>query len=268
MKDIFDFSRFKKVLVRDYYEYIHRFGIVMLIIMLLPSLIWLLCFAIDRNMEVSTVIRNIAICSVAQLATILAPSWLYGYINMKKDGPYFASYPATYFEKFLSILLYTVVVTPIVCLAGCFLMDTLLCLLPIGGYFEFLWQNSSMYNEYITYTNTNTNIGNFILGIVSYSALMFFTTTIFKRHKILKTFGWIIIIGFAAIIIFFTLLPLIASAIANAFGTIENFDPEIFGEYFAERLSPLVENFYTIWSIIKTVVFYTWGYYRMKRIRF
>lgn len=266
MKDIFDFSRFKKVLVRDYYEYIHRFGIVMLIIMLLPSLVWLLCFAIDRNMEVSTVIRNIAISSVAQLATILAPSWLYGYINMKKDGPYFASYPATYFEKFLSILLYTVVVTPIVCLAGCFLMDTLLCLLPIGGYFEFLWQNSSMYNEYITYTNTN--IGNFILGIVSYSALMFFTTTIFKRHKILKTFGWIIIIGFAAIIIFFTLLPLIASAIANAFDTIENFDPEIFGEYFAERLSPLVENFYTIWSIIKTVVFYTWGYYRMKRIRF
>ena len=268
MKDIFEFSRFKKVLVRDYYEYIHRFGIVMLIIMLLPSLVWLLCFAIDRNMEVSTVIRNIAISSVAQLATILAPSWLYGYINMKKDGPYFASYPATYFEKFLSILLYTVVVTPIVCLAGCFLMDTLLCLLPIGGYFEFLWQNSSMYNEYITYTNTNTNIGNFILGIVSYSALMFFTTTIFKRHKILKTFGWIIIIGFAAIIIFFTLLPLIASAIANAFDTIENFDPEIFGEYFAERLSPLVENFYTIWSIIKTVVFYTWGYYRMKRIRF
>lgn len=266
MKDIFDFSRFKKVLVRDYYEYIHRFGIVMLIIMLLPSLIWLLCFAIDRNLEIPVSVRNIVISSVAQLSTILAPSWLYGYINMKKDGPYFASYPATYFEKFLSILLYTVVVTPIVCLAGCFLMDTLLCLLPIGGYFEFLWQNSSMYNEYITYTNTN--IGNFILGIVSYSALMFFTTTIFKRHKILKTFGWSIIIGFAAIIIFFTLLPLIASAIANAFDTIENFDPEIFGEYFAERLSPLVENFYTIWSIIKTVVFYTWGYYRMKRIRF
>ena len=201
MKDIFDFSRFKKVLVRDYYEYIHRFGIVMLIIMLLPSLIWLLCFAIDRNLEIPVLARNIVISSVAQLSTILAPSWLYGYINMKKDGPYFASYPATYFEKFLSILLYTVVVTPIVCLAGCFFMDTLLCLLPIGGYFEFLWQNSSMYNEYITYTNTN--IGNFILGIVSYSALMFFTTTIFKRHKILKTFGWSIIIGFAAIIIFF-----------------------------------------------------------------
>lgn len=266
MKDIFDFSRFKKVLVRDYYEYIHRFGIVMLIIMLLPSLIWLLYFAIDRNLEIPVLARNIVISSVAQLSTILAPSWLYGYINMKKDGPYFASYPATYFEKFLSILLYTVVVTPIVCLAGCFLIDTLLSLLPIGGYFEFLWQSSSQYNWYIT--APDTNIGNFILGIVSYSALMFFTTTIFKRHKILKTFGWSIIIGFAAIIIFFTLLPLIASAIANAFGTIENFDPKIFGEYFVERLSPLVKNFYTIWSIIKTVVFYTWGYYRMKRMRF
>ena len=160
MKDIFDFSRFKKVLVRDYYEYIHRFGIVMLIIMLLPSLIWLLCFAIDRNLEIPVSVRNIVISSVAQLSTILAPSWLYGYINMKKDGPYFASYPATYFEKFLSILLYTVVVTPIVCLAGCFLIDTLLSLLPIGGYFEFLWQSSSQYNWYIT--AADTNIGNFI----------------------------------------------------------------------------------------------------------
>ena len=231
MNNTFDFSRFKKVLLRDFYEYKRRFGTTLIIIMLLPSLVWLFWSttnnSFDSNIGVPSEVRSMIIFWVVQLSVTLAPSWLYGYINMKKDGPDFATYPATYLEKFVSIIIYTIIVTPIVCYIGCYAIDTLLSVLPFGGYTEFLWQSSlqenldAMYVYFdLEYTEnsieTPSDVFTSILGLISTSALMFFTTTIFKKHKVLKTFGWMFLIYFVIVIIVIALLPSMIMNILNA----------------------------------------------------
>jgi hypothetical protein len=179
---------------------------------------------------------------VVQLSVTLAPSWLYGYINMKKDGPDFATYPATYLEKFVSIIIYTIIVTPIICFVGCYAIDTLLSVLPFGGYTEFLWQSNlqenldAMYVYFdLEYTEnsieTPSDVFTSILGLISTSALMFFTTTIFKKHKVLKTFGWMFLIYFVIVIIVIALLPSIIMNILNALESLDIAESGSFAEF-------------------------------------
>lgn len=283
MNNTFDFSRFKKVLLRDFYEYKRRFGTTLIIIMLLPSLVWLFWSttnnSFDSNIGVPSEVRSMIIFWVVQLSVTLAPSWLYGYINMKKDGPDFATYPATYLEKFVSIIIYTIIVTPIVCYIGCYAIDTLLSVLPFGGYTEFLWQSNlqenldAMYVYFdLEYTEnsieTPSDVFTSILGLISTSALMFFTTTIFKKHKVLKTFGWMFLIYFVIVIIVIALLPSIIMNILNALESLDIAESGSFAEFWTTKIMNFITKWAVLFSIIEIVVCYVWGYFRMKRMKF
>ena len=65
-----------------------------------------------------------------------APSRVYGKVNWEKEGVSFAMLPASSLEKFLSMVFFCVVVTPLLLFFGGFLVDTLLSLLPFGHYDE------------------------------------------------------------------------------------------------------------------------------------
>ena len=196
----FDFSRFKKVIVYDFNQYLRRYGVVMAVLIGLPTiLVWLSSLSVlswgstglDDVMNISPVIRFSAITSGWNLAIFLAPAWLYGFINMKKDGPQYATLPATYLEKFCSILFYTIIFTPVAYMAAALLVDILLTILPFGGYQEFIWNLNLLeyygdvdYGVSEAFTEmmlSNSWISN-ILGVVASSSLMFFFSTVFKKQ--------------------------------------------------------------------------------------
>lgn len=283
MNNNFNFSRFKKVLVYDYYQYIQRFGVVMAVLIgLFTILVWLSSFSFSSwtnsfmdGMEMPGIpayVRYTSISNAFWIAIFIAPAWLYGFINMKKDGPQYATLPATYLEKFISILFYTLIVTPAVFMIGSFAVDTLLTLLPWGGYKEFIWEMSM--NDYIDSTldfNPMEMFGDYplwlfnVIGVLSTSSLMFFVSTIFKKHKIAKTIGIIFLLGFVALIAFLASLPSLIEYINNYYTSMP---VDYFEEYFIERLLPCIMYSSLVIGVIQTVVCYVWGYHRMKRMKF
>ncbi len=282
MNNTFELSRFKKIVVYDYHQYLHRFGIVLAILIGVSTLgTWITSLSFGswetliEGIYVPPVARYMAISYIFWLAVWIAPAWIYGFINMKKDGPQYATLPASYMEKFLSILFYTLIVTPIVFSVGCFAVDTLLALLPWGGYKEFIWNYTS--TEVVEFLGAspmleymNPQSGKYILlGILSTlstSSLMFFTSTIFKKHKVSKTFGVIAILSFALLIVLLASLPVWIEYFEESIEGIS--DPEYVAEYIENRLVPTFMRISIIASAIQTVVCYVWGYFRMKRIKF
>ena len=281
MNSKFDFSRFKKVIVYDYHQYIHRFGVVLAVLAGIPTiLVWLSSFsfsswttsliATGEMPGISPYIRYTSINYAFWLVVFIAPAWLYGFVNMKKDGPQYATLPATYLEKFVSILFYTLIVTPIVFMVGCLAMDTLLTLLPWGGYKEFIWQlNMGEFLDEFAGFNYTDMFGDWVwplsvLSVVSTSSLMFFFSTIFKKHKVAKTAGVMFLLGFILLIATLASLPSIVEYFNNNPIVLE----EYFYDYINDRLLPLIYYSTFAISIVQTVVCYLWGYYRMKRMKF
>ena len=281
MNTNFDFSRFKKVIVYDYHQYIHRFGVVMAVLIgLFTVLVWLSSFSfsswtnsfmIGEEMPgIPPILRYTSISYGFWIAVFIAPAWLYGFINMKKDGPQYATLPATYLEKFISILFYTLIVTPVVFMAGSCVVDILLTLLPWGGYKEFIWQMSmSEYLEEAIAFNYMDIYGNWLwffslISILSSSSLMFFTSTIFKKHKVAKTTAIIFLLGFVALIVFVASLPSLVRYVNNH----PLISEEYIWDYLNDRFIPIVSYTLCGISIVQTVVCYVWGYHRMKKMKF
>lgn len=278
----FDFSRFKKVIVYDFNQYLRRYGVVMAVLIGLPTiLVWLSSLSVlswgstglDDVMNISPVIRFSAITSGWNLAIFLAPAWLYGFINMKKDGPQYATLPATYLEKFCSILFYTIIFTPVAYMVAALLVDILLTILPFGGYQEFIWNlNLLEYYDDVYYglseaftemMLSNSWISN-ILGVVASSSLMFFFSTVFKKHKLAKTCALIFGVFFVLMIAFFAAIPSILVYIGENGAYFE----EHFLPYVSEHIMPIVYYGMLIYEVVQILVCYVWGYHRMKRMKF
>ena len=71
---------------------------------------------------------------------MVTPSRMYRTCNLQKEGIYYAMLPASKLEKYLSMLLFTIVVCPLLCFLGGMVLDYFLTLLPFGPYNKWLWQ--------------------------------------------------------------------------------------------------------------------------------
>ena len=136
MNNTFEWSRFCKVVRKDFSNIWQNAGTSLLIITLLPIAAWLLWWAFsglsDEFPPIIPEIRWGMIVFSVGLAAIFAPSRMYRTCNLQKEGIYFAMLPASKLEKYLSMLLFTIVVCPLLCLLGGIVLDYFLTLLPIG----------------------------------------------------------------------------------------------------------------------------------------
>ena len=136
MNDSFSFERFGKVLKMDFGNYVQSFGIRMLVLCLTPVALWII--SILGKFPVDIEVRGSFMVTLIGLATILVPEKIYGHVNQPREGVGFAMLPATSSEKFFSMLVWCSLVTPLVCALGLYLVDTLLTVLPFGGFKEYV----------------------------------------------------------------------------------------------------------------------------------
>ena len=136
MNDSFSFERFGKVLKMDFGNYVQSFGISMLVLCLTPVALWII--SILGKFPVDIEVRGSFMVTLIGLATILVPEKIYGHVNQPREGVGFAMLPATSSEKFFSMLVWCSLVTPLVCALGLYLVDTLLTVLPFGGFKEYV----------------------------------------------------------------------------------------------------------------------------------
>ncbi len=284
MNNTFEWSRFCKVVRKDFSNIWQNAGTSLLIITLLPILAWLLWWALSGIEEIPAIAPEVRWCFIAGsvlLAAMVSPSRMYRTANLQKEGIYFAMLPASKLEKYLSMLLFTIVVCPLLCFLGGMVLDYFLTLLPFGPYNKWLWQTDYLadtldgYRALVagTFPNVNENTmmlvqvikpGRVVLYAVlchlSYVSLFLFTNTIFKKHKVLQTLLWTWLISFV--------LNLILTPILGAMMMSGNWIEE-----FLETADP-VRSFNiaywaaTAWSIVLTTVFFWWASYRLKHMKY
>lgn len=190
MNNTFDFKRFGQVLTKDWKDYFRNFGISLIVWSCIPVLFWVTTLIFDFKMDPDGRIGTIAALVFSVL--MFVPSKVYGKANLPREGVSFASLPATNAEKFFSMLIYCSVVTPILVGLGSWAIDTLLVLLPFGGF-----------NGLVALPKSELGM---LLVTIACSVLMFssifvFGNMIFKRRKAGKTIAWTMLIVFVGTMI-------------------------------------------------------------------
>ena len=191
MNNKFDFKRFGQVVAEDWRLYLRRFGVTLTVWACLPIILWITSLVFDTVIDPSPRAAFIAAFIFATVMTV--PAHMYGKANLSRDGVSFAMLPATSSEKFLSMVLYCSIVTPLFCGLGAWAVDSLLTLLPFGGFKAFVVPFKI---EYLGYNF-------FFVAMIFFteSALFMLGNMIFKKRKTGKTFAWILLILFVLTLI-------------------------------------------------------------------
>ena len=284
MNNTFEWSRFCKVVRKDFSNIWQNAGTSLLIITLLPILAWLLWWALSGIEEMPAIVPEVRWCFIAGsvlLAAIVSPSRMYRTCNLQKEGIYFAMLPASKLEKYLSMLLFTIVVCPLLCFLGGMVLDYFLTLLPFGPYRKWLWQTDYLADfldgyralvggqfpnvdeDVMMLTKVFTPGKVVIYGLIaylSYVGLFLFTTTIFKKHKVLQTILWTWLISFVLNIIF---TPIMGAMMLSG-----NWLQEFLKSADPVRSLNIAYWIATAWGMLLTVVFFWWASYRLKHMKY
>ena len=284
MNNTFDWTRFCKVVRKDFNNIWRNAGTSLLIITLLPILAWLLWWALSGIEEMPAIAPEVRWCFIAGsvlLAAMVSPSRMYRTANLQKEGIYFAMLPASKLEKYLSMLIFTIVVCPLLCFLGGMVLDYFLTLLPFGPYNKWLWQTDYLadaldgYRALVAGMFPDVNQDTMLLVQVltpwkvvlyallchlSYVALFLFTNTIFKKHKVLQTLLWTWLISFV--------LNLVLTPVMGAMMLSGNWLQEFLETADPVRSLNIAYWAATAWSIVLTTVFFWWANYRLKHMKY
>ena len=189
--------------------------------------------------------------------------------------------PVSKMEKYLSMLLFTIVVCPLLCFLGGMVLDYLLTLLPFGPYRKWLWQTDYLadaldaYRGFVSGAFPNVDESTMMLVQVftpwkvvlyallchlSYVSLFLFTNTIFKKHKVLQTLLWTWLISFV--------LNIILTPVMGAMMLSGNWLQEFLETADPVRSLNVAYWVATAWSIVLTTVFFWWASYRLKHMKY
>ena len=229
MNNKFDWNRFCKVVNKDFRNIWHTFGPTMLILAVLPFAVWLFIAVIKSDASVPPDFRLMMIEGVAYLAALMAPSRMYRTWNLRNEGIYYAMLPASKMEKYCSALLFSLIVCPLMVYVGGVALDVFLTALPFGPWRDWLWQgmmgfpfttNLSFF-ENPEFAGEGSgffvNFGSWWVvscwtGYVATVLMFFFTSTLFKKHKVLQTILWLYVIEFVFSVI---LIPIFMAIFSN-----------------------------------------------------
>ena len=208
MNTTFDIKRFGNVLRHDALSYLQNFGWTLMVLLAIPILIW---FILYINMDDTEAVVNYErygfLLCLAIIAMILAPSRLYKNANDSRKGIQFAMLPASNLEKFLSMSIYCLVVTPILYLVGAVAIDCILTLIPgknpYGGFvFGGIFDTNIVMVELLDDLDLMPLPFYQVFLLLSYVSIFMFTNMIFKKRKVSKTIGILALIGIIFMVIF------------------------------------------------------------------
>lgn len=203
MSNAFNISRFNRLLALDGRNYFKRFGLVLVIIIGVNVVAWA-AFSFLPYLEITEVLplnRYLLITLLAAISIAMAPGIAFGDINDKRAGASLMIMPVSTLEKFLSQFLYCCLLTPVLCVVGSLIIDTLLALLPFGKYEGFTWSQFVMQfhpKSLIVNADADENLWDltfflsgdyqYWLQMIALPSVCLFANLIFKKNKVAKTF--------------------------------------------------------------------------------
>jgi hypothetical protein len=220
--------------------------------------------------------RDTKISILMWLSLMIVPSRLYKNYNDSRKGVVLAMTPASSLEKFLSMILYCVVITPIVYLIGALFIDTILALKPgtnpYDGFIfnDFFSKNYESYREILSLGEEELNRSIYdymlsknhfiykVLQILGFTSIFMFTNMLFKKRKLSKTIGILTLLG-----IIFSIF-----VVRYVINLEYNFDADWTDEEITNYIKGVVSyvyHFVFYMSLISTSVFLYLTYYKIKK---
>lgn len=215
MNNTFNINRFGSLLAYDGRKYIRYFGITFAILCGLNLVLWLLTLIFNFTMP--TLPRWGVIYLAVFLGIIMVPAKAFGDINLPREGVRFAMLPVSNLEKYLSYVLFCLL-TPVAIVLGSWAIDSLLTLLPFGGFEhyikhfgilgmmqDFLMEIGELAEQDLTEEeNFDTFMNMFgsgydwslIIGTIFSVGIFMFGNLLFKSHKTAKTLACMIGISY------------------------------------------------------------------------
>ena len=214
MNNTFNINRFGNLVRRDGMSYFSNYGWTLVVLWALPVILWFLTYISMETFDTGIIsTRDTKISTLMWLSLMIVPSRLYKNYNDSRKGVILAMTPASSLEKFLSMILYCVVITPIIYLIGALFIDTILALKPgtnpYDGFIfsDFFSKNYESYREILSLGEEELNRSIYdymlsknhfiykVLQILGFSSVFMFTNMLFKKRKLSKTIGILTILG-------------------------------------------------------------------------
>ena len=286
MNNVFDINRFGKVLGFDAKKYFHNFGLTLAILCAIPIFMWVLTLVFEFTLLAPIRAGIIYLCTT--IAIIIGPAKAFGDINLKREGVRFAMLPASTFEKFLS---YTIccLFTIVIVLLGSHAIDSLLTVLPFGGFEKYIQNFSIMDNIKMLLNDTvgffsdedlteaeaasafelmqnigrATDVSN-IVGLLFTTGLFMLGNLFFQTHKTAKTIVVMLVVSFVISNIVQIILISSGDPISS-YIIAESDEPDFVG------ISALVKRVTIIPIIINAVLtigIYIGNYFKMKSLKY
>lgn len=271
MNNTLDINRLGKVIKRDFYTFYKNFGINLAVITAIPILSWIMSTSFETiSLPIA---RVILISCLLVLVIIWTPAGIYRKANHPREGIDFAMLPASALEKFLSMAFYCIIVTPLLFLASCVIIDFILYWLPFGAYHSPLSIPDIPWNEIFEADNDPDYI-QFIkiikisipcaipIAIMLYSSIFMLGNMLFQGHKTTKTIAsligisWVVQIIFAILFSIITINPFI---IADIESILDNTDEEV--------LKVVVKAFIPISLAFHALVSFVCMYFTYRKIK-
>ena len=217
MNNTFNINRFGSLLAFDGKKYIRSFGLSLAILCGLNLVLWLLTLIFNFTMP--TFPRWGVIYFAVFLGIIMVPSKAFGDINLSREGVRFAMLPVSNLEKYLSYVFFCLL-TPVAIILGSWAIDSLLTLLPFGGFEHYIkhFGMFSMMQDFLTEVGALNDSGvvgdadvdiqavfdkfgssyewGTIIGTIFSVGIFMFGNLLFKTHKTAKTLACMIGISY------------------------------------------------------------------------
>ena len=259
---IFNSKRFGKYLAADLRRCGANFGVSFIALTLAGVLAYLIVGTVSMATGSGwyssvALFRAIYIGIAAIILISIMPAKCYGFITDRRAGANWLMVPASTTEKFISMLINTLIIIPIAFLAGVLLLDWLVVVLDpnldttiIGGMKELCWlfaEMASTESETNALLMENIASGNIFLtsidDIATWILIYLLGALCFKKNKVVKTlFSWIGVCIILGIFLSPLMLSLSGGIDMEAINAVSNGD--------IEAASQMAENF-----INKAVVF-------------
>lgn len=189
MNSTFNIKRFWHLFKKEGFENFKRFATSIYVLWVIPISIVIVNKILRPGYITISDNRLMTILFFTSLLIVFTPSRLYANYNNNKTGIYRALLPASNLEKFLSMLSYCIIITPLFYFAGAIIIDSILTIIPGTGYKSFLFSTSINLN-YPQLFESRMDLSITILIITSsimQIGIFSFFNMVFKKHKFSKT---------------------------------------------------------------------------------
>lgn len=206
MNNIFNYRRFSKYFVYDLKRWLSSYGMTFLLLSMMPLILHFIVLgysmAFGQGYHVPGIeARAVVFCIITFLLVLTYPANVYGFITEKKAGTTFLMIPASLTEKFVSMILNTVLVLP-VSFAFIYLMTdaVLTAIFPdTGG--ALIASFTGVLTEVMTLLQNGAmhlSIFSLIMNFISNILFFLLCAITFRKHKVL--YPILILIGIQMLI--------------------------------------------------------------------